>query len=63
MQSVEALLSWGQVTAINSWGFWALVEVLANDNLGTFLHTIFCPDPDTSPGPSDGRARVMTPSL
>lgn len=60
---VEAVLSWEQGTAGHGVASCALVKVLAIDSLGTFLHTLYCPDPDTSPGPSGGRACAVTPSL
>lgn len=62
-QSVEALLSWGQVTVINSSGSYSLVKVSAIDNPETFPHRLFCPDPSTSPSPSGSHACAVTLSL
>lgn len=62
-QSVEALLSWGQVTAINSSGSCSLVKVSAIDNPETFPHRLFCPDPSTSASPCGSHAYAVTSSL
>lgn len=46
MRSAESLLSWGQTTATNDSLSPCPVKVLAIEDLGSFVHTLFYPDPD-----------------